>query len=94
MVVSRDGSRPPHTFGLMRESLLAAGWYKMLLSLLECSVGLMIGTELVLKDLKKSGKQILITTLTQSLGAFLVVTLIFAAIFYFMQIPLYLSLIF
>lgn len=54
----------------------------------------MIGTELVLKDLKKSGKQILITTLTQSLGAFLVVTLIFAAIFYFMQIPLYLSLIF
>lgn len=54
----------------------------------------MIGTELVLKDLKKSGKQILITTLTQSLGAFLIVTLIFAAIFYFMQIPLYLSLIF
>lgn len=84
----------PHAFGLMRESLLAAGWYKMLLSLLECSVGLMIGTELVLKDLKKSGKQILITTLTQSLGAFLIVTLIFAAIFYFMQIPLYLSLIF
>lgn len=84
----------PHAFGLMGESLLAADWYKMLLSLLECSVGLMIGTELVLKDLKKSGKQILITTLTQSLGAFFIVTLSFAAIFYFMQIPIYLSLIF
>ena len=48
----------PHAFGLMGESLLAADWYKMLLSLLECSVGLMIGTELVLKDLKKSGKQL------------------------------------
>lgn len=83
-----------HAFGLMGESLLAADWYKILLSLLKCSVGLMIGTELVLKDLKQSGKQILLTILTQSFGAFLVVTLSFAVIFYFMQIPLDVSLIF
>lgn len=44
----------PHAFGLMGESLLAANWYKILLSLLECGVGLMIGTELVLKDLELS----------------------------------------
>ncbi|MEG0293804.1 cation:proton antiporter [Enterococcus sp.] len=84
----------PHAFGLMGESLLAANWYKILLSLLECGVGLMIGTELVLKDLKKSGKQILLTTLTQSLGAFAVVTLSFSIIFYFTNIPIYLAFIF
>lgn len=84
----------PHAFGLMGETLLATSWYKVMLNFLECGVGLMIGTELVLKELKKSGKQILITTLTQSLGAFAVVTSCFAIIFYFTNIPVYLSLIF
>lgn len=35
---------------------------------LECAVGLMIGTELVWNKSKKSGWSIIITTLTQSLG--------------------------
>ena len=35
---------------------------------LECVVGLMIGTELVWNKSKKSGRSIIITTLTQSLG--------------------------
>ena len=44
-----------------------------LITILECTVGLMIGTEIVWKKIKKSGKAIIITTLTQSLGTFVIV---------------------
>ena len=50
--------------------------------------------ELVWKKIRKTGKQIIITTLTQSLGTFLLVSLIFIIIFYFTNIPLYLAVIF
>ncbi|NFA60448.1 cation:proton antiporter [Clostridium sporogenes] len=58
------------------------------------AVGLLIGTELVWNKIKKSGKQLIITTLTQSLGTFFVVSVVFAVVFYFTGIPLYLALIF
>ncbi|WMM24937.1 cation:proton antiporter [Tissierella sp. MB52-C2] len=84
----------PHAVGIVNESLLNASWYRIASSILECAVGLMIGTELVLKKLKESGKQIIITTLTQSLGTFFLVTLFFGIIFHFMNIPIYLAFIF
>lgn len=62
--------------------------------ILECAVGLMIGTELVWKKLKKSGRSIIVTTLTQSLGTFVLVSLIFGIVFYFSNIPLYLAFLF
>lgn len=43
-------------------------WYQSVVHVLECAVGLMIGTELVWNKSKKSGRSIIITTLTQSLG--------------------------
>ncbi len=61
---------------------------------LECSVGLMIGTELVWNKIRRFGKSIIITTLTQSLGTFLVVSLVFGIVFSIMDIPIYLALIF
>ena len=45
-----------------------AAWYQSVVHVLECAVGLMIGTELVWNKSKKSGRSIIITTLTQSLG--------------------------
>lgn len=84
----------PHALAIINIGLLDAVWYEPLLHILECIVGIMIGTELVFSKLKKSGTQIVITTLTQSLGTFIVVTLAFGAIFYFMDIPLYLATIF
>lgn len=84
----------PHALGLVNDTLLNAGWYQVISSILECAVGLMIGTELIFKQLKKSGKQIIITTLTQSLGTFFIVTLCFSIIFYFAGIPFYLAAIF
>ena len=81
----------PHAVGVVNDTLLNASWYQTILRILECGVGLMIGTELVFKELKKSGKQIIITTLTQSLGTFFVVTLCFGTIFYFTGVPLYVA---
>lgn len=84
----------PHAAALMDQSLLDAGWYQTLVHILECAVGLMIGTELVWGKIKKSGKAIIVTTLTQSLGTFFVVTLVFGIVFYAMDIPVYLAFIF
>ncbi len=84
----------PHAFGIINDAVLNAHWYQSIMHVLECVVGLLIGTELVWKKIKKTGKQIIITTLTQSLGAFFVVSLVFGVVFYFTGIPLYLAVIF
>ncbi|NLJ57577.1 MAG: potassium transporter [Tissierellia bacterium] len=84
----------PHAVGIINDRLLTANWYHIILSIFECIMGLMIGTELVLKELKRTGKQIIITTIFQSLTTFFVVALLFGTIFYLTNIPLYLALIF
>lgn len=84
----------PHAFGVVNDAVLNAHWYEPIMHILECVVGLLIGTELVWKKIKKSGKQIIITTLTQSLGTFFVVSLVFGVVFYFVGFPIYLAFIF
>ncbi|HCW74396.1 MAG TPA: potassium transporter [Clostridiaceae bacterium] len=81
----------PHAFGLLNSSLLSSSWYRTLLSILECAMGLLIGTELVMKELKKSGKQIVTTTIVQSLWTFLTVTVTFGVIFHFIGTTLLLA---
>ncbi|MFR2835459.1 MAG: cation:proton antiporter, partial [[Clostridium] nexile] len=84
----------PHAFAVMNQETLDAGWYQIVVHVLECAVGLMIGTELVWNKIKRSGKSIVITTLTQSLGTFLIVSLVFGVVFYLSDIPVYLAFIF
>lgn len=84
----------PHALSLLDNSILEAGWYENIVRILECVVGLMIGTELIWKKIKKSGKSIIVTTLTQSLGTFALVTAVFGIVFYFVNIPTYLAFIF
>lgn len=84
----------PHAVSLINQELLDAAWYQNTIHVMECAVGLMIGTELVWKKIKRSGKAIVITTLTQSLGTFFLMSLVFGIVFYFSDIPLYLALIF
>lgn len=84
----------PHAVSLVNDALLNAAWYQAAIHILECAVGLMIGTELVWRKIKKSGRAIIITTLTQSLGTFAVVSLVFGIVFYFSNIPLYLAFLF
>ncbi|MEF9959718.1 MAG: cation:proton antiporter [Niameybacter sp.] len=84
----------PHAVGLLTEGMMEQRWYEMTMHILECAVGILIGSELVWNKIKKSGKQIVVITLTQSLGTFLVVSAVFGILFYFMNIPLYLAAIF
>lgn len=55
----------PHALNLLPEKLLDMSWYGTVIHVLECAVGLMIGTELVWKRMKKYGKALIVTTLTQ-----------------------------
>lgn len=84
----------PHAVNLLSDSLLNAGWYTVTESILECTVGLMIGTELIWNQIKQSGKQIVVTTITESLGTFIVVSLVFGVIFYFTGVPVYFAFMF
>lgn len=84
----------PHGIALIDSGLLDAVWYERAMRVLECAVGLMIGTELVWKKIKRSGASIIITTLTQSLGTFFLVSLVFGVIFSVSGIPLYLAFLF
>lgn len=54
----------------------------------------MIGTGLIWSEMKKAGKQIVVTSVTESLGTFAVVSLVFGVIFWFADIPLYLAFMF
>ena len=84
----------PHALNWMSDSMMNAQWYSITESILECVVGLMIGTELIWRKLKRAGKQIIVTTITESLGTFLVVSLVFGVIFLFTGTPIYLAFLF
>ncbi len=84
----------PHAFSVISEELIDMTAYQTLIHILECAVGLMIGTELVWKKIKRSGKALIVTTLTQSLGTFALVTLVFYIVFLIMDIPTYIAFIF
>lgn len=84
----------PHALNLLPEKLLNTSWYGTVIHVLECAVGLMIGTELVWKRMKKYGKSLIVTTLTQSLGTFIVVSAVFAIAFVISDIPVYLAFVF
>lgn len=84
----------PHAVGLMPQAVMDAQWYKVVIMWMQCAFGLMLGTELIWKRLKTYGKALIATTLTQSLGTFALVSLVFGAVFAFTGIPPYLALVF
>lgn len=84
----------PHALGLMPQPILDAVWYKTVIMWMQCALGLMLGTELVWKELKSYGKGLTVTTLTQSLGTFCFVTLVFAIVFLSTGVPVYLAFLF
>ena len=64
----------PHLLNVFSQPLMDSLWYTTLEHILECTLGLMIGTELLWNKLKRAGRQIFVTTITESLGTFLVVS--------------------
>lgn len=84
----------PHALGWMNERLMDSTWFGVLINIAEVAIGMLIGTELIWEDLKKSGKQILTMCFTEAFGAFLVVTMSFGVIFICTGVPVYLAFIF
>lgn len=84
----------PHALKLMPQSILDAGWYKIILMWMQCAFGVMLGSELIWNKLKRSGKALVITTLAQSLGTFAVVSLAFSILFTIARVPVYLAFVF
>lgn len=81
----------PHAFNWMNSSIMDTQWYHILTNIGEVLVGILIGTELIIEELKKSGKQIVTICLFEGMLAFIVVTIAF---FIFADIPMYIALVF
>lgn len=84
----------PNALALLPQDVLDAAWYKTIIMWMQCAFGLMLGTELVWKRIKNYGKALMVTTLTQSLGTFMLVSLVFGIVFQCMGIPVYLAFVF
>lgn len=84
----------PHALNLLDQQTLDAAWFGSVEHLLECVAGLMIGTELLWKKLRSAERQSLVTTVTESLGTFAVVSLVFACVFRITGVPVYLAFLF
>lgn len=78
----------------MPQPVLDTVWYKTVIMWMQCAFGLMPGTELVWQKLKSYGKGLIVTTLTQSLGTFCFVTLVFAIVLWLADVPVYLAFLF
>lgn len=84
----------PYLAGVVTLDITEALWYKALIKFFECFAGVMIGREIVFKKIASSGKQIIGITFVQSIGTFLVVSAVFAVVFFIEDIPVYLAFIF
>lgn len=84
----------PNALGLLPSRVLDSTWYKLIIIWMQCAFGLMLGTELVWRRIKNYGKSLIVTTLTQSLGTFALVSLVFGIVFKCVDIPVYLAFVF
>lgn len=84
----------PHALAWMPKAVLDSNWYKTIIMWMQCAFGVMLGTELIWKKLKNYGKALVLTTLTQSLGTFFIVSIAFGTIFSLVKIPIYLAFVF
>ncbi|MGL5328034.1 MAG: cation:proton antiporter [Peptostreptococcaceae bacterium] len=81
----------PHALGWMNSSIMDTEWFHIIINIGEIFVGMLIGTELILKELKKSGKQIATICLFEGMSAFILVTIAFLII---ADVPLSIALVF
>ena len=84
----------PYGVGLLSQPILDAAWYKIIITWMQCAFGLMLGTELIWSKIKSYGRALILTTLSQSLGTFAVVSAAFAVVLYLTHQPVWLALAF
>ncbi len=84
----------PYALNLMSNNIINSTSYYYISKLLECCVGIMFAKDLIFSKMKKYGKQIITITLYESIGTFAVVSIVFTLVFYFINVPLYLGIVF
>lgn len=84
----------PYLAGVVTLAITETVWYQIFIKVFECFAGVMIGREIIFKKIARSGKQIIGITFVQSVGTFLFVSAVFAAVFLITDIPVYLAFIF
>lgn len=84
----------PYLAEVVTLDITNALWYNVCIKFFECFAGVMIGREIIFKKIAQSGKQIIGITFAQSIGTFLVVSAVFAVVFFITNIPIYLAFIF
>ena len=84
----------PHLVGLVTLDMMSANWYKIGIKVFENFAGVMIGREILFRKLARTGKQIVGITFVQSIGTFLFVSLVFALVFLWAKLPVYLAFVF
>lgn len=84
----------PYLAEVVTTNITDAVWYKVFIKFFECFAGVMIGREIIFKKIASSGKQIIGITFVQSIGTFLVVSAVFAAVFLITGTPVYLAFVF
>ena len=75
----------PHALNWMTQGLLDSNWFHILSNVGEVTAGMLIGTELILREIKKSGKQIVTITIFEGLITFIIVAIAF---FFVEDIPM------
>ncbi len=84
----------PYLVGVVAFEITDAAWYKIFVKIFECFAGVMIGREIIFKQIVRSGKQIIGITVIQALGTFLFVSVVFVVTFVIAKIPIYLAFVF
>ncbi|MEG2342394.1 MAG: cation:proton antiporter, partial [Bacilli bacterium] len=84
----------PYLVSIVSTEIMNSTWYIITVKFFECFAGVMIGKELIFKEIKSSGKQIIGITFIQSIATFLFVSIVFIITFLIVGIPYYLGFIF
>lgn len=83
-----------HGINLLPQVLIDSSVYKIIISWMQCAFGIMLGSELIWKKIRSYGKALVLTTLSQSLGTFFVVSAVFMIVFIFTGQPAFLAIFF
>ena len=81
----------PYGAGMLSQPVLDSGWYKIIIIWMQCAFGLMLGTELIWTKIESYGRALILTTLSQSLGTFAVVSVAFALVLHVTHQPVWLA---
>jgi len=82
----------PNVLNILTNQTMNTPWYTLLIPIVNIIVGIMLGSNLDWGRIKKTGRQVLKLTFSEIATTFIIVTAAFAVVFYFMDIPIILSL--